>query len=142
VSLVLQALGFFKACAKHGEGHTGKIAADWLGDAQTEFAWLAEHTAKAKPAVELVHTLDTGLWDWLQSRLKQSAASRIGVLSPFYDSDLRLLERIRATWPKCVVEITAQQRTSNLPAGLLKGFGKAVRLFDVEGAGSRRLHAG
>jgi len=141
VSLVRQALDFFKACAKHGEGHTGKIAADWLGDAQTEFAWLAEQTPKAKPAVELVHTLDTGLWEWLQSRLKQSAASKIEVLSPFYDSDLRLLERIRTTWPKCVVEITAQQRTSNLPAGLLKGFGKSVRLFDVEGAGSRRLHA-
>ena len=141
IRLIRQVLDFFKACAKHGEGHTGKIAADWLDEAQAGFGWLATQTPKVTPAVELVHTLETNLWDWLQSRLKHSPASKIEVLSPFYDSDLRLLKRIRTTWPKCVVEITAQQRTSNLPAGLLKDFGKAVRLFDVEGAGSRRLHA-
>lgn len=141
MSLIRQAFDFFKLCAKHGEGHTGRIAAEWLDDAQTEFGWLAAQTPGAKSEVELVHTLETSLWDWLKTRLKKSPVSKVEVLSPFYDSDLRLLERIRATWPKCVVEITAQQRTSNLPAALLKGFGKAVRLFDVEGAGSRRLHA-
>lgn len=141
LDLARQALEFFKACAKHGEGYTGKIAADWLGDAQSEFAWLTAQSPKTKHAVELVHTLDTGLWEWLQARMKQASPSRIEVLSPFYDSDLRLLQRIRAAWPKCPVEITAQQRTSNLPARLLNGVGKDVRLFDVEGAGSRRLHA-
>jgi hypothetical protein len=94
-----------------------------------------------KPDLELVHTMDSSIWDWLQGRLKQTAPSKIEVLSPFYDSDLRLLQRIRTAWPKCAVEITAQQQTSNLPAGLLKSFGKGVRLFEVEGAGSRRLHA-
>ncbi len=63
------------------------------------------------------------------------------MLSPFYDGDLRLLGRVRETWPACAVEITAQQRTSNLPAKLLAQFGKNVRLFDLQGASSRRLHA-
>ena len=137
--LIRQALDFFSACAKHGEGHTARIAGEWLSEAQAEFAWLTPQTTK--PALQLVHTMDTSLWDWLQRRLSQSPPSKIEVLSPFHDSDLRLLQRIRDAWPKCAVEITAQQRTSNLPAGLLKSFGKGVRLFDVEGAGSRRLHA-
>lgn len=141
VGLIRQALDFFTACAKHGEGHTARIAGDWLSEAQAEFAWPTPRALTTKPALELVHTMNSSLWDWLQGRLKQTPPSKIEVLSPFYDSDLRLLQRIRTAWPKCVVEITAQQRTSNLPAGLLKGFGKGVRLFDVEGAGSRRLHA-
>jgi len=139
--LIRQALDFFSACAKHGEGHTARIAGDWLSEAQTEFAWLTAQPLTIKPVLELVHTMDSSIWDWLQERLKQTPPSKIEVLSPFYDSDLRLLQRIRTAWPKCAVEITAQQRTSNLPAGLLKSFGKGVRLFDVEGAGSRRLHA-
>jgi hypothetical protein len=141
ISLIAQAFAFFKACAQHGEGHTGKIAAGWLDEAQAECAWLETTTAKENPPIELLHTLETNLWDWLESRLERSPPSKIQVLSPFYDSDLHLLKRIRETWPKCAIEITAQQRTSNLPAGLLKDFGKAVRLFDVEGVGTRRLHA-
>lgn len=140
-SLIRQAFDFFSACAKHGEGHTARIAGEWLSEAQAEFAWLTSRALTTKPALELVHTMDTNLWDWLQRRLNQSPPSKIEVLSPFYDSDLRLLQRIRTAWPKCAVEITAQQRTSNLPADLLKSFGKGVRLFDVEGVGSRRLHA-
>ncbi len=139
--LIRQALDFFSACAQHGEGHTARIAGDWLSEAQAEFAWLTAQPLTTKPVLELVHTMDSSIWDWLQERMKQTPPSKIEVLSPFYDSDLRLLQRIRTAWPKCAVEITAQQRTSNLPAGLLKRFGKGVRLFDVEGAGSRRLHA-
>jgi len=139
--LIQQALDFFSACAGHGEGHTAKIAGEWLREAQAEFAWLTQQPPAANAGPELVHTMNSSLWDWLQKRLNQSRPSKIEILSPFYDSDLRLLHRIRRAWPKCAVEITAQQRTSNLPATLLNNFGQSVRLFDVEGAGSRRLHA-
>ena len=139
--LVRQALSFFSQCAKHGEGDTARIAADWLNEAQTDFAWLTAQPFTPEPPLELVHTMDVSLWDWVRARLKQTLPSKIEVLSPFYDSDLRLLQRIRTTWPKCAVEITAQQRTSNLPGDLLKTFGKNVRLFEVKGAGSRCLHA-
>ena len=91
--------------------------------------------------LELVHTFNGSIWDWLRKRLGKSIPRKIQVLSPFYDGDLQLLGRVRETWPACAVEITAQQRTSNLPAKLLGQFGKNVRLFDLEGARSRRLHA-
>jgi hypothetical protein len=66
---------------------------------------------------------------------------KVQIISPFYDSDLGLLRRVRELWPDCPVEITAQQNSSNLPADVLGGFGKAIRLFDLPNEDSRRLHA-
>lgn len=141
--LVTAALDFFKSCLEYSEPQAGKVAKRWLDEASSEFPWLAETSTSGQPddQLELVHTFAGSIWDWLHIRLGKSVPRKIQVLSPFYDGDLRLLGRVRKTWPACVVEITAQQRTSNLPAKLVGQFGKNVRLFDLEGAGSRRLHA-
>ncbi len=133
------ALAFFKSCAEFGEPQAARVAKRWLEEMTDDFPWLAAEAPATE--VELVHTLDGSLWDWLRKRVGTSPPRKIQVLSPFYDADLRLLERVRKAWPTCSVEITAQQRTSNLPASLLSQFGKSVRLFDLDGAGSRRLHA-
>jgi hypothetical protein len=141
--MVTAALDFFKACLEFSEPQAAKVAKRWLDDASGEFPWLAEAPAsdRTDDKIELVHTLGGSIWDWLRKRLGKSVPRKIQVLSPFYDGDLRLLGRVRETWPACAVEITAQQRTSNLPAKQLGQFGKNVCLFDLEGAGSRRLHA-
>ncbi len=141
--LVTAALAVFKSCVEFGEPQAAKLAKRWLDEAGHDFTWLAELPARDQPndQLELVHTFGGSIWDWLRERLGKSIPRKIQVLSPFYDRDLRLLGRVRETWPACAVEITAQQRTSNLPAKLLGQFSKNVRLFDLEGAGSRRLHA-
>ncbi len=141
--LVTTALAFFKSCLEFSEPQAAKVAKRWLDEASHEFPWLTEPPPSGQPdeQLELVHTLGGSVWDWLRARLGKSIPRKIQVLSPFYDGDLRLLGRVRETWPACAVEITAQQGTSNLPAKLLGQFGKNVRLFDLEGAGSRRLHA-
>jgi len=141
--LVTTALDFFKSCLEFSEPQAAKVAKRWLDEASHDFPWLAEVPANDRPneQIELVHTLGGSIWDWLRKRLGKSVPRKIQVLSPFYDGDLRLLGRVRETWPTCAVEITAQQGTSNLPAKRLGQFGKNVRLFDLEGAGSRRLHA-
>ena len=89
----------------------------------------------------LVHTLEGELWDWMSARIGKARPQKIQVISPFYDSDLGLLKRVRERWPDCPLEITAQQNTSNLPANALSRLGKAIRLFDLPNADNRRLHA-
>ena len=139
--LVKNALSFFKTCAKFGEGHTSAIAEKWLDEAVAECGWLPGQVPGQTTDVEFVHSLNGSLWTWFERQIGQAKPSKVEIISPFYDSDLRLIERLRSAWPQCQIEITAQQKTSFLPAQLLKGFGRTIRLFDLTGAGTRRLHA-
>jgi len=141
--LVHQAIQFFKDCTAHSETHAGKIARKWLEELAVEFPWInsvhKESADDGEPV--LIHTLHGGLWDWVTGKIGKAKPQKIQVISPFYDADLRLLKRIRGCWSDCPVEITAQQNTSNLPANLLAGLGKGIRLFDLPGVDNRRLHA-
>jgi hypothetical protein len=141
--LVQQAIQFFKDCLVFGEARAGKIAGKWFGELADEFPWLNSfHSGSALNGDPvLVHTLHGGLWDRVLDRVGKAKPQKIQIISPFYDSDLGLLKRVRKQWPDCPVEITAQQNTSNLPAGLLSGFGRGVRLFELPGVNNRRLHA-
>ncbi len=141
--LVHEAIQFFKDCTAHGETYAGKIARKWLDELALEFPWLNSVHKGSNEVGDpvLIHTLHGGLWDWMLAKIGKGKPLKIHVISPFYDSDLRLLKRVRDRWPDCLVEITAQQNTSNLPANLLAGFGKGIRLFDLPGVDNRRLHA-
>ncbi len=142
LQLVREAIQFFKDCTAYGETRASVIASKWLGELENEFPWLSrihQHGRNEGPA--LVHTMHGGLWNWLKAKVDEERPQKIQIISPFYDSDLGLLSRVRKRWPDCPVEITAQQNTSNLPVNLLVGFGKALRLFDLPNEDSRRLHA-
>jgi hypothetical protein len=140
--LVREAIQFFKDCTAYGETRAAGVAGKWLGELEKEFPWLGSvHERGEDGGPGLVHTLHGGLWDWVTAKVGNERPQKIQIVSPFYDSDLGLLRRLRKRWPDCPVEITAQQNTSNLPVDVLSGFGKGIRLFDLPSEDSRRLHA-
>jgi hypothetical protein len=140
--LVRQAVQFFRDCTAYGEARAGSIARKWLEDLEREFPWVNSlHKGEEDGGPVLVHTLHGGLWGWMAAKIGKAGPQKIQVISPFYDSDLGLLKRVRERWPDCPVEITAQQNTSNLPSDVLRGLGKGIRLFDLPNADNRRLHA-
>ena len=59
------------------------------------------------------------------------------VISPFFDQEAELAQRIRQRWPKCQIEIVVQQKTTNLPLAALKKLGSGIaspridRLYDL-----------
>ena len=143
LKLVIEAVNFFRLSIDLAMGHAGAIAEKWIEELQTSFPWLLvdEKDIEGEPIVQLVHSFQGPLWTWLEASLGGAKPTKLFILSPFYDSDLKLLKKVKRMWPECTVEITAQQRTSNLWIQCLKKLGKDVKLFDLDGAGGRRLHA-
>jgi hypothetical protein len=142
LALVREAIQFFKGCTAHGEAHAARIALKWLNELEEDFRWLGSiHDGGVDGGPVLVHTLRGGLWEWMTARIGKERPQKIQVISPFYDSDLALLKRVRERWPDCPVEVTAQQHSSNLPPEVLRRLRKGVRLFDLPNEDSRRLHA-
>ena len=139
-TLAGQALGFFEGCVSLCNGPWKRLAETWLKDLRVETPWLAEQrTGDAGPS--LVHSLSESLWERVRSEVGKLPLKRVLVISPFYDKDLALLTELRKEWPRCPVEIVAQEHTSNLPAKLLGRFGTSVKLYGIEVPNSRRLHA-
>lgn len=143
VSLVSETLSFYKSCLTLNSGPEGKIAERWLLELHEEIPWASqEMESDSKQNVpQLVHTFKTTPWDWLETSLRDKVPSKFLVLSPFWDLDLRLLEKVKEAWPDSEVQIIVQQHTSNLPASKLKNLPGEIRLFRIQGAGGRRLHA-
>jgi len=142
-SLVMDSILFYSLCLELGSGPEHKIARQWLGEISNDIPWLSMPVNRSlnDSDPKLVHTLSFNLWEWIQERLGKRSPSKIMIISPFYDPDLRLLERFREKWPKSEVEIIVQQQTSNLPVNELKKIGGKNYLFCIEGGGGRRLHA-
>jgi hypothetical protein len=138
--LLRQAMEFFVACLPICRGAAKQVAETWLNELKAEQPWLMSDVPTSED-IRLVHTRSGSLWDQLVAAIGNEEPKRLSVISPFYDEDLALLEKIRDEWPKCSIEITAQEHTSNLPVKLLPKFGKAVKLYGVEVSNSRRLHA-
>ena len=65
---------------------------------------------------------------------------RFLVISPFFDQEAELAQRIRQRWPKCQIEIVVQQKTTNLPVAALKKLRSGIALSELRNS-SRRLHA-
>jgi len=141
--LVNEAIDFFVSSANMAVGKTGDIAKKWIEELVLSYPWINTNIKdiKGKPVVELVHSFKHSPWNWFKKSLNERKPSKVFIISPFYDSDLSLLKRIKKSWPKCEVEITAQQRVGNLPTQVLENFGSEVKLFELVGIKGRILHA-
>ena len=67
----------------------------------------------------LLHTHQGKLWDRIEAAIGNKP-NRITVISPFYDTDAAMVLRVRSRWPKCRVELVAQQHYTTLPVAPLK----------------------
>lgn len=138
VTLAAEALAFFKQALAFAHTRVSAIAQEWLDDCYEEYPWASLTPESPDKSIRLVHTLGTSLWDQLQAAWKDDKPKSISIISPFFDRDLRLLKRLRKQFPKCRIEVTAQQYTSNLPASLIKRAAN-IQLYSISNH-SRRLH--
>jgi len=141
VRLAQEACAFFKRACDDADQESGRIARQWLDESSREAPWLAgQLPPHEKRNVRLVHTYGGSLWDRLASFLDGDAPKRFLVISPFFDQEVELAQRIRQRWPKCHIEIVVQQKTTNLPVAVLKKWRTGITLSALRNS-SRRLHA-
>lgn len=141
VRLAQEAYAFFKRACDDADQESGRIARQWLDELPRDIPWLAtELPPTEKRAVRLVHTYEGSLWDRITSLLDGETPKRFLVISPFFDQEAELAQRIRQHWPKCQIEIVVQQMTTNLPVAALKKLRNGIALSELRNS-SRRLHA-
>jgi HKD family nuclease len=141
VRLAQEAYAFFKRACDDADQETGRIARQWLEELPKDAPWLAtELPPTENRAVRLVHTYEGSLWDRVASLLESDNPKHFLVISPFFDQEGELAQRIRQRWPKCQIEIVVQQKTTNLPIATLKKLRSGIALSELRNS-SRRLHA-
>ena len=65
--------------------------------------------------------------------------TRMLAISTFYDPNAELIRRVHRSWPKCKLELVAQQGTSNLPVKVLRKSTWKPLVSEIRNS-SRRLH--
>jgi hypothetical protein len=140
VRLAHEAFAFFKRACDDADQDTGRIARQWLEELARETPWIAADLPPTdRRAVRLIHTYGGSLWDRISSVLDNVTPKRFLVISPFFDQEIELAQRIRQRWPKSDIEFVVQQKTTNLPVAALKKL-RGIALSELRNS-SRRLHA-
>lgn len=141
VRLAQEAYAFFKRACDDADQETGRIARQWLEELPKDAPWLATELPPTESrAVRLVHTYEGSLWDRLANLLDGEPPERFLVISPFFDQEAELAQRIRQHWPKSQIEIVVQQKTTSLPVAALTKLRRGFALSELRNS-SRRLHA-
>ena len=143
LKIVHDAFSFFEKSLEEGVGKGVQISKKWFQDFPLYFPWFNHEVSDSdeNDTVEILHTFDQNLWDWLINRLKGEEPKKFIVISPYFDSDLKLLKNFIKKWPNCKIDIIAQQQTSNIPANILGKLGNNIKLYEVVTNSGRRLHA-
>jgi hypothetical protein len=131
---------FFSECLRWSEKSAKRTAGEWLDQFKLSAPWLrTKDTRTATPG--FIHSGMGPLWDTVISEIGDSKVKKVLIISPYFDKDLRLLNRVTKKWPQSPVEIVTQEQTGNLPANLLTRYSKSVGLYKIIIPNSRRLHA-
>jgi hypothetical protein len=91
---------------------------DIFDQARAAFPWLADGVdGDGGQDIELLSSHDSPLWPQVVARLAGKDIRKVALLAPFFDKDLRMVERVRALWPSATIQIISQSGYSNLPIG-------------------------
>jgi hypothetical protein len=139
--LAQDAYRFFKRACNDADEESARIARQWLDELPQVAPWLALESPTDEPArVQLLHSYGGSLWERLTSALGGAAPRKALVISPFYDADGEMVDRLHRRWPRCKIELLLQQRTTTLPISTLRTLQKFVSLSEIRNS-TRRLHA-
>ena len=110
------------------------------------FPWLDLNVLEiATPSkVALLNSMDSPLLEQVRTRLIGRDVSKVSIISPFYDKDLRTLERISRYWPSAKMDVVAQPKYSQLSSEKLAAMFSTDlngRLLAASPPPGRRLHA-
>ena len=138
--LPARALQFFRACLTWSEESAKRTVSEWFAHLESSAPWLASRAVDETGPV-LIESTQRSLWDSTIAELGNSRVKKIVIISPYFDRDLRLLGRLRKSWPGSPIEIISQEHTGSLPASLLAKNSKDVTLYKINAPNNRRLHA-
>lgn len=140
VRLAQEAYAFFARACDEAEEQIARIARQWLDEQGKMTPWVAAPPASGSDDGPcLLHTYHGRLWDRIEAAIGNKP-SRVTVISPFYDTDAEMVQRVRRRWPKCRIELVAQQHYTTLPVASLKQLRRDLDLFELT-ATDRRVHA-
>ena len=141
LALAQEAYRFFRRACDDGTSGAASIARQWLADLTHTLPWLkAERGKESGEKVELLHTYNGSLWEVVKEAIGSTPPKRLLIVSPFFDKNAELLNRVSSTWPKCEIRIVAQQKTTQLPREAMKSLARKVSLHEIR-VESRYFHA-
>jgi HKD family nuclease len=95
--------------------------------------------------IELLSSHDSPLWSQVVARLAGTDIRKVALLAPFFDKNLRMVERIRALWPAATIQIVSQSGYSNLPierfVALRDTLGNIELISATSQKAGRKMHA-
>jgi|GEM_PF-1027692 len=138
-SVLRAAMDFYQGCLELCERGEKRLADRFLRELLADRPWLKSHTESGP--IQLVDTLTSPLLPVVQAAAEGQEVTRFLIVSPFFDKDLRLLKKIRTVWPKCEVDLVAQEQTGNLPTKVLSKIRGKIQLHRIHVPNGRRLHA-
>ncbi len=139
--LALQTLEFFRNSSKQSDTREAALSSKWLDDINIDYPWTNDTHENKEQEIQLIDSFSSSPLKWLENNIKNEKVEKLVIVSPFYDSDLRLFEHIYAFLPEVDIEIYAQQKSSSLPANVLHEKFPCIKLYDVSSIPNRRLHA-
>lgn len=117
---------------------------DIFDQARVAHPWLADAGGGGQ-GIELLSSHDSPLWPQVEARLADRDISKVTLLAPFFDKNLRMVERIRTRWPSATIQIVSQSGYSNLPIGRFVELRDALGNIELISATSqkagRNMHA-
>jgi hypothetical protein len=141
IHIVQEAYAFFKFACNDAREEAGRIARQWLEELPKIAPWLtASGPEEGNRGITLLSTYGGSLWDQLLTLLDRTPPRKLLVMSPFYDVEGEMVERVHQRWTKCMIELIVQQQYTNLPVSPLRKLRKRLNLSALNSS-SRRLHA-
>lgn len=120
------------------------LKANIFDQATAAFPWLADG-GDGDRDIELLSSHDSPLWPQVVARLAGTDIRKVALLAPFFDKNLRMVERIRALWPAAAIQIVSQSGYSNLPierfVALRDTLGNIELISSTSQKAGRNMHA-
>lgn len=104
----------FKRYAQEAGPVSKWLKTDIFDPVEDAYPWLTD-TDVSTPDVELLSSHDGPLWPQIAARLSNTDVRKVVMLAPFFDKNLRIVERVRALFPTATIQIVSQSGYSNLP---------------------------
>ncbi|MBK9011099.1 hypothetical protein [Novosphingobium sp.] len=111
---------------------------------ENAFSWLGDADVSTQD-IELLSSHDGPLWPQIVARMSNTDVRKVVMLAPFFDSNLRMVERIRALFPTATIQIVSQSGYSNLPVErfveLRDSIGDLELISATSKKAGRKMHA-
>lgn len=113
-SLITSVFRQFQRYAQEAGAVSKWLKKDIFDRIEDAYPWLSDTDVSAQD-VELLSSHDGPLWPQIVTRLNDTDVRKVVMLAPFFDANLRMIERIRALFPMATIQIVSQSGYSNLP---------------------------